>query len=64
MWGWGARHAAGPLLSQPTGGTGAAQLRGLFREELQPALTLTDQRPLRVTSLACGPASEVFDILL
>lgn len=38
--------------------------RGLLREELQRALTLTDQRPLRVTSLACGPAAEVFDILL
>ena len=38
--------------------------RGLLREELQRALTLTDQRPLRVTSLACGPAAEIFDILL
>ena len=38
--------------------------RHLLREELQRALTLTDQRPLRVTSLACGPAAEVFDILL
>ena len=38
--------------------------RGLLREELQRALTLTDQRPVRVTSLACGPAAEVFDILL
>ncbi|WP_413744599.1 cyclic nucleotide-binding domain-containing protein [Synechococcus sp. MIT S9451] len=38
--------------------------RGLLREELQRALILTDQRPLRVTSLACGPAAEVFDILL
>ncbi|AII44728.1 hypothetical protein KR100_15390 [Synechococcus sp. KORDI-100] len=38
--------------------------RGLLRGELQRALTLTDQRPVRVTSLACGPAAEVFDILL
>ena len=38
--------------------------RGLLREELLRALTLTNQRPLRVTSLACGPAAEVFDILL
>ena len=37
--------------------------RGLLREELQRALTLTEQRPVRVTSLACGPAAEVFDIL-
>ena len=38
--------------------------RELLREELQRSLTLTDQRPVRVTSLACGPAAEVFDILL
>ena len=38
--------------------------RDLLREELQRALTLTDQRPIKVTSLACGPAAEVFDILL
>lgn len=37
--------------------------RGLLLEELQRALTLTGERPLRVTSLACGPAAEVFDIL-
>lgn len=38
--------------------------RGLLRDELRRALTLTDQRPIKVTSLACGPAAEVFDILL
>ena len=38
--------------------------RELLREELEQALQLTDQRPLRVTSLAYGPAAEVFDILL
>ena len=38
--------------------------RELLRGELQRALTLTDQRPLQVTSLACGPAAEVFDILM
>ena len=37
--------------------------RGLLQEELQIALRLTEERPLRVTSLACGPAAEVFDLL-
>ena len=38
--------------------------RELLKDELEQALQLTDQRPLRVTSLACGPAAEVFDVLL
>ena len=38
--------------------------RGLLRDELERARSLCDQSPLRVTSLACGPAAEVFDILL
>ena len=38
--------------------------RVLLLEELQRALSLTEHRPLRVTSLACGPAAEIFDILL
>jgi CRP-like cAMP-binding protein len=38
--------------------------RELLKDELEQAPQLTDQRPLRVTSLACGPAAEVFDILL
>ncbi len=37
--------------------------RGLLLEELETALRLTEERPLRVTSLACGPAAEVFDLL-
>ena len=37
--------------------------RGLLQEELETALRLTEERPLRVTSLACGPAAEVFDLL-
>ena len=36
--------------------------RILLREELEKALKLTEERPLRVTSLACGPAEEVFDL--
>lgn len=51
------------FLNQPSA-QAVRNRRGLLREELQRALTLTDQRPLRVTSLACGPAAEVFDILL
>ena len=38
--------------------------RELLKDELEQALQLTDQRHLRVTSLACGPAAEVFDVLL
>jgi len=37
--------------------------RGLLREELQRSLDLCAERPLRVTSLACGPAAEIFDLL-
>ena len=37
--------------------------RELLRGELQRALELTPDRPLRVTGLACGPAAEVFDLL-
>ncbi len=36
--------------------------RILLHEELEKALRLTEERPLRVTSLACGPAEEVFDL--
>ena len=36
--------------------------RILLHEELEKALKLTEERPLRVTSLACGPAEEVFDL--
>ncbi len=36
--------------------------RILLHEELEKALRLTKERPLRVTSLACGPAEEVFDL--
>lgn len=36
--------------------------RILLHEELEKALQLTKERPLRVTSLACGPAEEVFDL--
>ena len=36
--------------------------RILLREEFDKALKLTEERPLRVTSLACGPAEEVFDL--
>jgi len=36
--------------------------RILLHEEIEKALLLTKERPLRVTSLACGPAEEVFDL--
>ena len=53
----------GCFLNQPAA-QAVRNRRGLLREELKRALSLSDQRPLRVTSLACGPAAEVFDILL
>jgi len=36
--------------------------RGLLAEHIQTALEQTDGRAARITSLACGPAAEIFDV--
>ena len=36
--------------------------RGLLREEIQAMLTKFPQRTVHITSMACGPAREIFDV--
>ncbi len=50
------------LLESPTGDA-VRNRRGLLAEEIRKAVESRQNGPTRITSLACGPAREVFDVL-
>ena len=60
------RGRLGPLLDACFLAEPAAQAvrnrRGLLAEEIRAVLARTPERPVQITTMACGPAREVFDV--